>query len=113
MTTTTTYDFPNHIKGDTFESIQFTVTINLSPLNLIDATIRMDLRNGKELIQRFDLDGGLTIKDAENGVFAFDKQVIDVEIGDHSYDIEFTLSDESVKTYIKGNWKITQDKTHD
>lgn len=111
--TTDTYNFPDHIKGDTIEMIEFTVTVNSSPLNLENATIIMDLRSESgKLLKRFETGDGLTITD-NDGVFEFDEQIIDVMAGDHKHDIEFQLDDGRIKTYIKGNWTITQDQTRD
>ena len=112
--TTDTYNFPDHIKGDTIEKIEFTITVDSVPLPLEGAAIKMNLRTRENaLLQEFDLDDGFTITNASGGVFEFDEQIIDVMAGAHKYDIEFTLSDDSVKTYIKGNWTITQDQTRD
>ena len=117
----TTYDFPDHVRGDTMEKVTFTVTVNASPLDLTSAIIKMDLRkasdrevNDGDLLKQFTTvaSGGITITDAVNGVFEVDEQVVDVIPGTHDYDIEFALSGGEVKTYISGNWTITQDVTN-
>jgi len=113
-----TYDFPNHINGDTMHAINFTVTVNASALNLTGASIRMDLRNASGVrLKRFSTataDPGLTLTTPASGQFRFDEQIVDVECaGVHIYDIEITLASGIVETYISGNWTILQDVTHE
>lgn len=118
----TNYNFPTHVRGDTVEKISFTVSVNGSPLNLTGATIEMYLRKDANrtlsdglLLTTFTTvdSGGLTVASAVDGEFDFDKQIVDVIPGTHNYDIEITLSDLSVYTYISGEWTITQDITND
>jgi hypothetical protein len=112
----TTYNFPDHIKGDTMQAVNFTVTVNASPLNLTGATIKMDLRTSNgNLRKRFSSvdDDGISITNAAGGVFSVIEQIIDVPAMTYKYDIEITLADDSVRTYIAGTWTITQDQTYD
>ncbi len=111
-----TYDFPDHRKGDTFAGVQFTIVKNGSPLDLTGASLRMEMREltptgsvGDTFTD--DSDGGLTITDAANGVITFDEQVVDILAMLYYYDIEITLSNGDVKTYIVGTWIIIQDVT--
>lgn len=110
-----TYNIPDHVKGDTFEGVQFNVTVNGSALNLTGATIKMQLKPnanpGTTATLTLDTTDGITITDAVNGQFEIDQQVIDIAADCYYYDIQITLSGGSVKTYIKGNWNITQDIT--
>jgi len=109
-----TYNFPDHIKGDTIEAIQFTVTVNGSALDLTDAAIRMDVRTQTgALLHTYQIGTGFTVTNAAGGIFEFDEQIVDLTPGTNHYDIEFTLADETVKTYIAGTWVITQDVTYD
>lgn len=111
-----TYDFPDHRKGDTFAGVQFTITKNGSPLDLTSASLRMEMREltptgsvGATFTD--DSGGGLTITDAVNGVLTFDEQVVDVSALLYHYDIQITLSNGDVKSYIVGTWDIIQDVT--
>jgi hypothetical protein len=113
----TTYDFPDHIKGDTMEAVTFTITVNAVALNLTGASARMDVREslkGKQLVRYTSaVSGGLTIvAPATDGKLRFDEAIIDLPVGTHNYDIEITLADASVKTYISGTWTIVQDITY-
>jgi hypothetical protein len=112
-----TYNFPDHRKGDTIEAITFTITVNTVALDLTGASAKMDVRNSKgNRLARFTTTpaAGLTIlAPATDGKLRFDEQIIGIEAGTHDYDIEITLADDSVKTYIAGRWTITQDQTYD
>jgi len=114
----TTYNFPDHVRGDTMEKVSFNVTVNAVALDLTSAIIKMDLRKASDrevtdgtLLKNFTTvaSGGITITDAANGEFEIDEQVVDVIPGTHNYDIEITLSGGEVKTYISGDWTIKQD----
>ena len=99
-------------------AVAFTVTVNAVALNLTGASIRMDVRNSAAaLLKRFTthatIDPGLTITNAVAGQFKFNEQIVDISAGTHDYDIQFTLADATVVTYIEGTWTITQDITHD
>ncbi|REK56941.1 MAG: hypothetical protein DWQ49_09545 [Bacteroidetes bacterium] len=110
------YNLRTHKTGDTFEGATFTVTVNAAPLDLTGATLEMSvLRNdnknpnvpkGKLVLQLDSGGNGLTITDAVNGIFDIDEQIINLGVGDYYYDIKFSLSDGSVKTYIGGCWTI-------
>ena len=103
-----TYDFPDHESGDTFEGVTFTVLVNGVALNLTSATIVGTFNaNGKKYTAS-TTNGELTITNAAGGIFTFDKQIVSYCPATYSYEMVFTLSDGSVKTYIDGTWKITR-----
>ena len=97
---------PTAEKGDTFSGYQITLTVNDVAKDLTDAVIVLTLKNGFGSLTTVD-SGGLTITDATNGIFTIDEQVIDFVAKTHKYEITFTFSDGSVKTYIEGTWEIT------
>ena len=111
------YDFPQVIKGDTFNGILFTIKVNSVALDLTDAEINMDLRlalTGAS-VKRFTSvnDEHITISATpSDGTFTFNNQLINVPAENYKYDIEITFADDTVKTYIYGNWTIIQDVTH-
>jgi len=112
------YDFPETIKGDTFNGILFTILVNDVGLDLTDAEINMDLRltpTGAS-VERFTSVGDVNITISAtptDGKFTFNRQIIDVAANNYKYDIQITLADDTVKTYISGNWKIIQDVTYE
>ena len=104
-----------HIKGDTFEAVNFELLVNTVALNLTGCTLRMQLRKEYGGIVYLYLtsvaSAGITITSAVNGLFKINKQVINIEAANYIYDIELVKSDGTVKTYISGNFYVTNDVT--
>lgn len=108
-----TYNYPDTLFGDTFEGVQFTVTVNASPLDLTGATIKTEFRDlfSGALVKTLEIGTGITVTDAVNGVFQVDAFIVDIPVGNHKHDVQITLADSRVKTYITGSWEILQDVT--
>jgi hypothetical protein len=108
------YNFPDHIKGDTFNGVQFEVLVNTIALNLTGASIKMQMRYTPTSVsvKEFNTTSGITITDATAGKFKINKQIIDIAFKKYFYDIEITLQTGEVYTYIKGTWNILADITH-
>ena len=108
-----TYDFATHRKGDTWQPPTFTGNIDGTAINLAGATIAMKVRdcNGAEMLSLTSV-SGITITDAVGGVFKIDDQVLDIAAGVYNYDIEFTLSDGNIFTWIVGKLIVSQDQTY-
>ena len=104
-----------HIKGDTFDQVNFQIKVNDVALNLTGFVIRMQLRKeyGGVIIKSFTTvsNAGLTITDAVNGLFKINRQIIDIPAFSYIYDIELDYPDGTVKTYINGNFAIVNDVT--
>jgi len=104
-----------HIKGDTFEAVNFELLVNTVALNLTGCTLRMQLRKEYGGIVYLYLtsvaSAGITITSTVNGLFKINKQVINIEAANYIYDIELVKSDGTVKTYISGNFYVTNDVT--
>ena len=110
----TEYDIEVY-NNDTYNGCLVEVIVNTVPLNLTGASIKMQVRKIRENapVIEIDTDAGITITDAANGKFQIDEQVFTVETpGTFLYDIEITLLDGTVKTYVKGNFVITGDITY-
>ena len=109
------YNFPDHINHDTFEGVSFTVLVNTVALNLTGASIRMMLRSQKladtAVLTLSTADEKIIITNTAAGIFQVKKQIITVAPATYFYDIEITLSDGTVKTYVEGTWKILPDVT--
>jgi|WetSurMetagenome_2_1015567.scaffolds.fasta_scaffold283618_2 hypothetical protein len=108
------YDFPDTVKNDTFEGVVFTVTVNTVALNLTNASIKMQLRNPDNYYLALELSTDnlkIEITNAMAGIFSIVKQIVIIPAMTYIYDIQITLGDGSVKTYIAGTWKILQDVT--
>jgi hypothetical protein len=105
----------SHIKGDTFEAVNFAVLKNTVALNLTGAVIKMQLKKecGGVAILSFTsvASAGLTITNAAGGLFRINKQIINIPEYNYLYDIEITFADGSVKTWVDGNFTINCDIT--
>jgi hypothetical protein len=121
MTTTKgRYDFQPVTRGDTFNGTNFTILVNDVALDLTDALIEMDLKltpDATTSAKTFtsDNNGGITIDaDPTTGKFTVDAGIMDetIAVGNYYYDIEITLSNNVVKTYVGGRWNILQDVTN-
>jgi hypothetical protein len=104
-----------HIKGDTFEAVNFQMLVNSVALNLTGCTLRMQLRKEYGGVIFLSLtsvaSAGITITNAASGLFKINRQIINLYSANYIYDIELDKADGSVKTYISGNFSITNDVT--
>ncbi len=112
MATIGTYDFPDHVKGDTFAGIQFTVVVNSSALILTGASIKAKFIGGYGFTYTLSTISGLTITGTLTGIFKVDVQTINWVADIYNYDIEIILQDGTIHTYLKGSWTILQDKSN-
>lgn len=104
------YNLSDHRSGDTFDGVDFTITVNAAPLDLTGATITMTIKKDTckgPVALTLTNGSGLTITDAANGQFEIDEQIISLPADTYYYEITFLLADSSVKTYISGYWTIT------
>jgi len=105
-----------HTKGDTFNEVAFEVKKNGTAINLTGATIKMQLRKlytdvSAALSLTSASSAGITITNASAGQFKINEQIIDIEVFNYVYDIQFTLSSGKVKTYVKGGFNVTPEVT--
>jgi hypothetical protein len=108
----TKYDITT-INDDTFNGVQFTISVNGDLLDLTNYSIKMQARARYNLPPIFTIyDGsGITITDAVNGVFRIDPQIFHGVPGVYQYDIQLTSQDGIVKTYISGLFTLLEDIT--
>lgn len=107
----TTYDIPDHIRGDSFPGLSFAVTVNAVKMDLTSAKIRMKMVLRDNTAKTFLLtteNGYFTITDAPNGEFTLNNIVIDPGAsGLYDYEIEIIMPSGAIHTYITGTWEIT------
>lgn len=104
-----TYNFNNHISGDTFNGVQFEVLVNNVALNLTGANIIMKLRQNNNINVYYELtttNGNITINEPTNGKFNINQQIINFTPAKYNYSIEVHLSNGNIYTYIQGIWTI-------
>lgn len=105
-----------HTKGDTFNEVAFEVKKNGTAINLTGATIKMQLRKqysdvSAVLSLTSVSSAGITITAPTSGQFKINAQIIDIEVFNYVYDIQFTLASGEVKTYVKGGFNVTPEVT--
>ena len=108
-----TYNFPDHVKGDTFKGQSFVYERNGSAIDLTGASIKLMLKKIKTGSSYFTFSTGdnITITDAVNGSWKLDSTVINIDAGVYYYDVELTESNGNISTYLSGTWTILQDVT--
>lgn len=110
-----TYNFPEHVNKDTFDGKTFTITENGTPIDLVGATINIDLKIAKDsttYAKRFSTASSppeITIPASPAGTFIFSEQDINVTPRKYFHDIEILFASGRRKTWIKGRWNITQE----
>ena len=99
--------------GDTYSGVEFEIIVNSVALNLTGSSIKMEVRKHRddEPIITLTNGNGLTITDMLGGKFTIDEQILSGEPGNYIYDIQITLADSTIKTYIKGDFVIEGDVT--
>mgnify|MGYP003652854388 CR=1 FL=1 len=105
-----------HIKGDTFEAVNFSITVNSVSIDLTNYVIKMQLRKQAcDVIKSLSLtsvgNAGITITNGVGGLFKINKQIINIDPFNYVYDIELVSSLGVVKTYISGFFNISPDIT--
>lgn len=109
-----TYNFPDHVSGDTFDGMKFQMQKRVSGvtsyINLTDANIEMVVKNYQTggVVTRYNLTNSLSITDATIGKWQFNQSIVDLPVGLYKHEIIFTLSGNVKKTYIKGTWPIIE-----
>ncbi len=98
------------LRGDTFKEYPFEILINTLPLDLTDAVIKMDIKKDACSLPALTLtsvnDNGITITDDVNGRFKINEQIINIPAGNYQYDIQITLADLTVHTWVGGLFQI-------
>jgi hypothetical protein len=103
----TTYNI-NCVDKETFPGVEFSVKRNGSPLNLTGASIELEVRQnyGSTPVLSFSIGSGITVTNLTGGAFKINEQTINCTPGRYIYDIEITLADATVHTWIQGEWTV-------
>lgn len=106
------YTIPTHYRGDTLNSITFTIKENTIAVDLTGASIKMDFRRGTDtgaLQESKTIGSGLLVTDAVNGVFEMIAYINNWEAGVYFYDMQITFPSSIIRTYVKGTLTVKQD----
>ncbi len=112
-----TYDIMRQRRGDTFAGVIFIYTLNASPISLVGASIKMQVRSeadATDYIMQFTTGASeITIGGAGNNeVTILPKQVPPTAPAKKCvYDVEITFPDTTVKTWVTGIFEILKDVT--
>jgi hypothetical protein len=108
------YDIVGLKRGDTWSGLKMEVKYDDVPEDITGYQIKMQVR------ERYDAptplisisDGnGISFDQNDNSAFFIDPLLIDCKYGRHCYDIQFTLPNGDIKTYLKGSFVVTPDIT--
>ncbi len=98
------------LRGDTFKEYPFEILIDNVALNLTGAVIKMDIKKDACSLPALTLtsvsNNGITITDAVNGEFKINQQIISIPAGNYQYDIQITLSNGAVNTWVGGLFQV-------
>lgn len=111
MSIPATYNWDNETRGDSFPARTFgPILVDDVELDLSDVEIRMQIRSsGNELLKEMEKGYGIVLSGTDK--FTVQSFIIKTYQGKAYYDIEFTLSDGKVKTWIAGEFTVIKDIT--
>ena len=108
------YNFPDAVRGDTYNDVEFIITVNDAPQDLTGASIRMWVVDGNASTPTMNFnteDDTILITDAANGTFRTAIGEITAAPKLYHYDIEITFANGEVKTWIAGYFNVKKDTT--
>ena len=107
------YDFPCHIKGNTFKDKIFKIenvadTIS-TPIDLTGAEVLMQFKESEDSEMVFEFktsNNTILLTNAADGELKMVKRTLDVSAGKYIYDLKVTFPGNYIKTFFKGNITI-------
>lgn len=102
-------------RGDTFDEVAFELKKDGVAVDLTGATIHMQVRKapGSPVLLDFisTASAGITITDATAGKFKINSTIINLDANGYLYDIQITFSSGEVRTWISGQFTVSNDIT--
>jgi hypothetical protein len=113
----TNHNLPDAIKGDTYDAVLFTITVNGVAIDLTDAIITMDMRLTPTGVAAKSFttvaSGGITILNPPTaGKFELDSWDVDIDAGKYVYDVQIEFETGDIRTYVGGSFEVIQDVTY-
>lgn len=106
------------IRNDTYPGLSATIIKNGSPLDLTGSVIRMMLKKTAgdtcyqlEFSSLSTTENVITIFDPPAGKFRIEPEIITLQPKVYVYDVQVHLSDNTVITFLKGNFEVLIDIT--
>jgi len=103
------YNFPDHIKGDTFPGLKVIFNFDIT-----GADIKLEFKENPSSDVAYywsTENGSIIIDNAVSGMTSLMPMIIDVTPSTYNYDLQVINSGGVVTTYFYGSQKITQDIT--
>lgn len=103
------YNFPDHIKGDTFKQRRITLGFDIS-----ESQVKMQFKipdNSNSFFEWSTEDESFIVEDASQGILLMNKAILDYPALTYFYDLQVIDSEFDVNTYIKGSLSILNDTT--
>jgi phosphoribosyl-dephospho-CoA transferase len=101
------YNFPNHIKGDTFKERR----INLG-FDITNAVIQMQFKVADVTYFEWStIDETFIVENAAEGIILMTSAILDYAPVSYLYDLQVIDVDRNVTTYFNGSLLIVQDIT--
>lgn len=99
---------PTAYRNNTYSEISFTFSdVDNYPVDLTDASVRMEFRQKGDLRKCYDTyDGTIVISDTLLGTVKIPEHIIDLDEGVYVYDITVTFPSGKVKTYYRGRIEV-------
>lgn len=109
------YDISRQYAGDTFDGLRLTLTRTedevTTPIDLTGATVTFHLnalsKNGTEVLN-LSSGSGITVEDAEGGVFRIDPFRVPASPGNYFYAVRVLFPADVVKTYVEGKFPVSE-----
>ena len=109
------YNFPDHKRGDTFTGRDFKMSLNAMPMNLLGAAVKMQLRKtatATVVLEWNTADGSIVITGVSNDTIHLNEKSgtqMNIEPFAYLYDMQITLVNGEVHTYIQGKFTVSND----
>jgi len=87
------------------------ILVKIQNISLAGATIKCQVYKNRSLAKTFTTENdSILITDEAKGIFKF-ANFVSTMYGNHSYDIQVTLSNGIISTYFEGTWNFKKDIT--
>lgn len=109
-----TYNFNDHVKGNTLAETVITLTSKVgdgpeTPIDISTASIKADFKKSTTspvAITFSTGNGGITITDGPNGEFKFNPVALNLDPDKYYYDLKVTFTSGEIKTFMSGTLTI-------
>jgi hypothetical protein len=112
-----TYNFPDHISGDTWKGVSsITILENNSAVDLTDCDVFIQFRPIKNLASPVFLElstynNTISVVIPVSGLISIPKQIVNIPVGEYNYDLQINFPTGVSKTYLKGTFNVLPETT--